>query len=394
MSLGHDRGGLPRQASEALTYAPARRPGGTMTRWRGWLGWLLARYREACLRPLVSRSFYPSALAVRLGQAAGIDGLFLEILASQYRLETGRGLPPDLSLPELAAVRADLLPRALARREVRLLVEQHVVARLHVLLGQKNFDVETWIRAHHRDPRLAAFRATILRLGRLPHGEVDPVPVLRVNPDVFSEFVWKRFWALAELEHVLLTAVPATQPPVLERATEGDPASAAVKVAMRLDTDHDGWAHPEQLLRALHAEMRAASSLDPEHPLVRHVLQRVQRAVQRLLDFDEAYERGTAQDPLPEWVSTALEEVESSDVLARGTESATKLVRRIACRLWVTGAYALPPTPAPPAVAKPEAPPSLTVVAPPPPPPVARAVRPVATPPGPDPIDEDIETGF
>jgi hypothetical protein len=326
----------------ALAPVRARSVWQTLARWRGVFSRLTVGWRASCLQHLLVRSFYPSVLAVRMGYAVGIDGLFYEVLNHQFMLESGRPLPTDLALTDLAVARAELLPRALARREAYLLFEQHVVARLHVLLAEGNYYVERWVRKHHRTPWLTILWSVVMQVLRRRRPDNDPIPALRLDPDAFSAFVWSKLWALPELEDVLKSAVPMTRPPSVEGTLDSDAGTIALKVATTLDTDHAGWTHPEKLLRDLHAEIRAASSLAPRDRLVSHALGRVQRAVKRLGDFDDAYARGTAQDPLPEWVSVALEAVDSSDIERLDAESATKLVRRVSCRLWVTGSYPLP----------------------------------------------------
>ncbi len=352
------RGSRPPKSGDALMASileavPARGITRMMAVWRDAPSRFMNAWRARRLRPLLVRSFYPSVLTVRFGDAAGIDGLFYEILSREFVLETGAALPADLSLTDLAWSRAELLPRAFARPEVRLLIEQHIVARLHVLLARENDDVQRWVRTHFRPTWFGSCVAALLRTGLRRYRNRDPVTMLRLDPERFSAFVWKVLWTLPELEAVLDVAIPATRRPV-RRVTpepdpvaiavkpETDPVAIAVKVATSLDTDHAGWTQPEKLLDELYAEMRMAHALSPGHSLVRHIFHRVQVALKRLANFEDAYERGTAQDPLPEWVNAALEAVDSSEVEQQDTESATKLVRRISCRLWVTGTYYLP----------------------------------------------------
>jgi hypothetical protein len=378
MSAGFDGSYASKRGSAvALALSRVRRTK-AIAQWRDLLARLLTSYHVSCLRRLLMRSFYPSVRAVRLGQATGIDGLFLAIFASQFVLETGALIPRDMSLTDLAMARAEVLPRALARRDVRLLVEQHIVARLHVLLSQGNYYVETWIRTHHRNPWVTFVRSTMARIGLRGPCERDPVTVFRLDPDEFSAFVWKRFWAIPELENVLDSAVPATEPAQFEDRLDSEPVTTAVKVATSLDTDHPGWAQPEKLLRELHEEIRAANTLAPDHALIRHVLHRVEQAVKRLGDFEAAYEIGTTQDPLPEWVNAALDVVDSAECQQHGADSATKLVRRISCRLWLTGMYRFPAAQKPSITAKSEPPDR----------------PPVATIPLPHSVDYEVDTGF
>ena len=365
---------------------PARGIMQRMAVWRDAPSSFVNAWRARRLRPLLVRSFYPSVLAVRSREAAGIDGLFYEILSREFVLETGAAMPAELSLTDLARARAELLPRAFARPEVRLLVEQHIVARLHVLLARQNDDIQQWIRTHHRPTWFGSCLAALVRWGLRRYRDRDPVTVFRLDPERFSAFVWKMLWALPELEAILDVVVPATRRPA-RRGTpdpvtiavkvESDPVAIAVKVATSLDTDHAGWTQPEELLDGLYAEMRMAHALAPDHSLVRHIFQRVQHALKRLANFEDAYERGTAQDPLPEWVNAALEAVDSSELEQQGTESATKLVRRISCRLWATGSYYLPDAHPRPIETEPDI-----------------LARPPAAPAPAPQVEQEIETGF
>jgi hypothetical protein len=266
-------------------------------------------------------------------------------------------MPPEIPLTDLATARAEMLPRALARREVRFLVEQHIVARLHVLLAQGNYRVEEWVRRYSREPSLGGLASLLVRVRLWSERELDPVEELRLDPDRFSLFVWSRFWTLPQLEAVLNDAIPKTRPSLVVENLDCEPATAAVRAATSLDTDHAGWEAPEKLLRGLHAEMRSAAMLAPEHQLVQHVLRRVGAAVRRLADFEEAYERATALDPLPDWVNAALDAVDSSGLDHHAMNAATKLVRRVSCRLWCTGTYKVPEAPLRPVQPKEDVPP-------------------------------------
>src|SRR5690349_9800726 len=74
----------------------------TIAAWRDFISRLVMAWRVSRLRPLLLRSFYPSVLAVRIGDAAGIDGLFYETLNRQFIIELGAPLPTDLGLTDLA----------------------------------------------------------------------------------------------------------------------------------------------------------------------------------------------------------------------------------------------------------------------------------------------------
>lgn len=355
--------------------------GKTIAASRNVLTAMVVAFRASQLRPLLRRFFYPSVLTVRLGRVSGIDGLFREILRAQFARETGTAMSIDIGLTDLATVRAELLPRALAREENRLLLEQHVVAPLHVLLVQGDYRVRSWVSEHHNDTLARIGRWIRARISR-QHSEYDPVEAFRLDPDGFADLVWKNIWAWPELQEVLDLAVPAIEPAQIRNQLESEPVTTAVKVAARLDTDHAGWADPEKLLRGLHTEIRAANALATDHSLTGHILQRVQHAIKRLEDFEAAYEIGTAQDPLPDWVNAALEAVDSTESQRQDTESVTKLVRRISCRLWVTGAYRFPGGQLPQISANRNAQSS---------PPVA---PPIATPPPPQFADYEVATGF
>jgi hypothetical protein len=298
------------------------------------------------IRPLVRRFFYPSVLAVRLGRGKGIDGLIHAILDEQFSVETGAPMPADLPLTDLAAARANMLPRALTRPAVRLLFEQHVIGPLHVLLARGNYQVEAWVRDHHRDVFGAVRAWSLSRVLRRHVQRRDPVAALRLRPESFSALVWRTLWALAELEGILATSVPSADTRSAD-TDDADPVRSAVDVAMRLDTDHSEWAEPERFLRDLHRAIRAATSLAPSQAMVRHVARRVHHAVLRLPDFAEAYDVATAQDPPPDWIGQALEAIDSEHEY-RGTDSAAKLVRRIACRIWVNGSLPVPSRGSPP----------------------------------------------
>lgn len=341
--------------------------------------------RARRLRPQLLRFYYPSVLAVRLGRASGVDGLFLDILNAQFVIESGTAVPTDLSLMDLAISRAELLPRALARKDARLYFEQQVVAPLHVLLVQGNREVRAWVFEHHNDT-WTRFRRWIKACVKRQRCECDPVEEFRLDPNGFSLLVWKNLWALPELEEVLNVAVPPTEPTKERDQTDSNPVDTAVDVAVRLDTDHLGWAQPGNLLQGLHAEIRAAKALAPDHVLTRHVFQRVQHAIKRLEDFEAAYEVGTAQDPLPDWVSAALDAVDAIEFRGHDNESVTKVVRRMACRLWTTGLYRFPGGQLPQISANRNAQSSQ---------PVAPSMAPpIATPPPPQFADYEVATGF
>jgi hypothetical protein len=385
------------------TYSISRSSSSSITLWSNWrhplgkaiassrnvLTAMVVAFRASQLRPLLRRFFYPSVVTVRLGRVSGIDGLFREILRAQFARETGIAMSMDIGLTDLATVRAELLPRALAREENRLLFEQHVVAPLHVLLVQGDYRVRAWVSEHHNDTLRRFGRWIRARISRR-NSEYDPVDTFRLDPDGFSWFVWKNIWALPELEEVLNFAVPAIEPAQVCNQIESEPVTTAVKVAARLDTDHSGWADPEKLLRGLHTEIRAANALAADHSLTGHILQRVQHAIKRLEDFEAAYEIGTAQDPLPDWVNAALEAVDSTESQRHDTESITKVVRRIACRLWSTGVYRFPRGQLPQISANRNAQSSQPVA-----PSIAQPIAPpIATPPPPQFADYEVATGF
>lgn len=295
------------------------------------------------LRRQMCRWCFPSERAIRFGGSKGLDDLFRQILGEQFRLEMGTELPADIALTNLAGARAEMLPRALARWSVYLLVDQHVIATLHRLLARGDYDVCRWVRVHYRPGRIR--RA----LGRLTWWRVtarsaqDPVERFRTAPQAFASFVWSQFWALPELEETLDAAMPSGDPTVAsDRDLGSDAVTTAVHVATKLDTDHSGWSDPGRFLRELHSQIRGALLLMPGHPMVQHVHDRSLRAARRFGDFEEAYGIATAHEPPPEWVSAALDAFDASDVRRHGADQVTKIVRRIACRLWVTGNFPMP----------------------------------------------------
>ena len=135
---------------------------------------LIERVRRFFALRSLSRSLqrlkYPSQFAVKTGEGKGLDGLFLEVLAAEYRYEYGHPLPHDISLPELAEARAELLPQALLRRPTRLLFEQHGIAQLHVALYHGDDTVCLWIRSHLDDPFGWLRTSAYARLPNTPHG--------------------------------------------------------------------------------------------------------------------------------------------------------------------------------------------------------------------------------
>jgi hypothetical protein len=291
------------------------------------------------LRRQLARWLFPSVACVRFGGRKGLD----ELLAAEFIAETGAPLPSDISLANLAAARAVLLPRSLARWEMQRLFEQHVIAVMHRLLARDDYDVCRWVRVHYRSVWRRILRRLLRRLGRY-RAPLDPVELYRTKPGAFATFVWSRLWALPELEERLEATMPSGDPP-LSAGIDSDAVTTAVQVATKLDTEHPGWGDPDRLLRDLYAKIRAAVTLMPEHPMVAHVHERVSRATARLVEFDPAYNLGATLDPLPEWIQAALDAFDATDVRRHGPDQVTKVVRRIACRLWVTGTYPFPQAP-------------------------------------------------
>lgn len=317
------------------------------------------------LRRQMCRWFFPSERAIRFGGSKGLDDLFRQILGEQFRMEMGTDLPADIALTNLAGARTEMLPRALARWSVYLLVEQHVIATLHRLLARGDYEVCRWVRVHYRPSRIWRSLARLTSWRSSPAR--DPVDRFRTAPRAFASFIWSHFWALPELEETLDAAMPSGDPcGSRDRDLDTDSVRTAVQVATKLDTDHSGWSDPGRLLRELHSQIRGALLLTPGHPMVQHVHDRSLRAARRFGDFEAAYDIATDQEPPPEWVSAALDAFDASDVRRQGTHQVTKIVRRIACRLWVTGNFPMPvrDVSAPPSSRERPVPPAVPAVGP------------------------------
>ena len=161
--------------------------------------------------------------------------------------------------------------------------------------------------------------------------------------------MWANVAHLPEIEEVMARLVPSANSasPSLgagetAAALDSEPKTAAAEIASELDTDHSGWNEPEALLRRLFEKARAAAIVEPDESLVRRTLSRVEHALRRVSDFAEAYAVGTSCKPAPEWVEQAIDAVEDLPRQSMPTDSLPKMVRRIACRLWVNGHYAKP----------------------------------------------------